>query len=248
MQEKAKSNFEGLVRIITSLVRDKKIQVDLIVGAGNTGIAMVKLSELIFDELNIHIPPKLVIPYYRFTKAHVGEGEPFQYNNILLPEIKEKLSSIENIQNILFVDDEIGGGRTVKGVIELIFQARQELSQNKPTLYIVAEDRSYNWQGLSTLINVQYCPFAEGGPRGNAISHIVPSEIHEIIKTYGSLDPKEELNALLDLPIKDKKEDEKPIWSYDLLNDLKLKVANFHEIQSKFESYLRDLIKESTPN
>ncbi len=247
IRQKALSNLKGLVKVITNLVQDNKIQFDLIIGSGDTGIAMVKLTEMIFSELNISMPTKLVIPYYRFTKKHTGEGETFQNNTILLPGIKEQLRDLRNIQSIMFVDDEIGKGRTVKGVIELLIQVRKELSQNKPNLYIIAEDRSYNKdQDLDTLVNVQYCPFAEGEPMGNAISHIVPLEIKEVIvRSYGNLYQKEELNVLLNLPIKDKREDEKPVWSYDLLDNLKKKIINFNELQLRFELYLKDLIKKA---
>lgn len=173
IEQKGLSNLDGLVRIITNLVRDNKISFDLLIGSGDTGIAMVKLTEMILSEINVPIPTKLVIPYYRFVEKHMGEGESFQGNSILLPEIKDQLKDIKNIQNILFVDDEIGKGRTIKGIVELIFQAKGELSQKRINLYIVAEDRSYAGQDLGDLVNVQYCPFGEGGPVGNAISHII---------------------------------------------------------------------------
>ncbi len=247
IKQKALSNLKGFVKVITNLVKDNKIQFDLIIGSGDTGIAMVKLTEMIFSELNIPIPTKLVVPYYRFTKKYMGEGETFQNNAALLPEIKKQLKDLRNIQSILFVDDEIGKGRIVKGFIEFVIQGREEVCQNNPSLYIVAEDRSYNKdQALEALANVQYCPFAESEPMGNAISHIVPLEIKEAIaKSYGNLYPKEELNALLDLPIKDKRENEKPVWSYDLLDDLKKKIINFNKLQLKLELYLKDFITKA---
>lgn len=68
-----------------------------------------------------------------------------------------------------------------------------------------------------------------------------------IKKSYGNLYLKEELNALLNLPIK-AKYNEKPKWSYDLLNDLKNKLENFGDLQIQLETYLKDLIKKAVPN
>lgn len=239
IDQKALSNLEGFVKIITNLVRSNKISFDLLVGSGDTGIAMVKLTEMTLSEINVPIPTKLVIPYYRFVEKHVGEGEPFQSNSVLLPEIREQLKDVKNIQSILFVDDEIGKGRTVKGIVELLVQAKEELFQKRINLYIVAEDRSYAGQDLGNLVNVQYCPFGEGGLEGNAISHIIPPDIKEHIKkSYRNLYLKEELNALLNLPIK-AKDNEKPKWSYDLLNGLKNKLENFDT--TKVEEILNDI-------
>lgn len=247
-EQKAFSNLDGLVKIIANLVRGNKISFDLLVGSGDTGIAMVKLTEMILSEMNVPIPTKLVIPYYRFVEKYTGEGEPFRGNSVLLPEIRDQLKDVKNIQNILFVDDEIGKGRTVKGIVELLVQAKEELSQKRVNLYIVAEDRSYSGQDLGDLVNVQYCPFGEGGPVGHAISHIILPDIKEgIKKSYGNLYLKEELNALLNLPIKSK-DNEKSKWSYDLLNDLKNKLENFGDLQIQLETYLKVLVKKAVPN
>ena len=245
MQEAALAHFKGFIKILDSLVVDNKINIDLTIGPGDTGFAMAKLASIVFDEKNSPVPKILAIPYYRFKQKNFSEGETFVGNNLLIPYIQNELNKVNKLDNMLFVDDEIGQARTLKGILALLYQARPDLFHNRPNIYVVADDKGFDDNNVPQFVNVHYCPFANGATANNVIVRIVPKELDDPIKsiyTDSEYSFKERMNALLNLPIKELNQG-RPEWSYDFLNELNTKIRNFPQLQNSFDQYLRDIVR-----
>lgn len=247
--QKGLDNLDGFLKTLINLLVKQKIVFDLIIGPGDSGITMVKISEIVYNETKLQLPPKLLIPYFRYQKKDITKGIRFSGNDVLVSAIKDELLNIGALNNILFVDDEIGNGSTVKGIIRLVAQARPDLFKNKPTLYILAEDHGFDPKAVTDRIFTKFIPFAtkiEGVH--NAISYIVPKKLEKPIdELYPDTvyNDKARMNALLDLPIKVLKNG-KPIWSYEFIEKLDKKIPNFKQMQREFKNYLVALVRKLT--
>lgn len=245
LEEKGLENFKGFVKTLTDLLVNKKIQFDLLIGTGDSGIAMVRIAKLIYAKIGIKPPGTLLIPYFRFTKTNVLKGDRFEKNYVLIPQIQDELQGLSKSGNILFVDDEIGRARTIKGVLELLKEAKPELIVPKSSLYILAEDHGFNPTSLESTLEVNFVPFGKVTKGiNNAISYIIPYEIEKQIidvfpdEDYGS---KARMNSLFGLPIK-VLERGHPRWSYEFLEKLNNRFPDFKILQEDFENYILSLI------
>ncbi len=64
--EMSQSHFKKFVATIYYLIEEKKIQFDLIIGSGNTGILSAKFTELVYKKLGKEVPSILQIPVLRY--------------------------------------------------------------------------------------------------------------------------------------------------------------------------------------
>lgn len=242
---KAKTNLIGFVDVIKELIEDRKIKFDLVTGSGDSGAAMVKIAEMIYQELKISFPEKLLVPYFRFTKKDVPSGERVSIVDYS-DSFEEKFRSFKEVKNILFVDDEIGRGRTIRGVVKWMRENNPKVFSKDSRLWIVAEDHGFNVNDLKLDFVVEFKPFSKKEGINNAISYIVPYEIKSVIRENfsGKYSSKELMNSLLGLPVKSR--DRKVmVWSYDLRDELAGKIEGFDGLQNEFEKFLRDLIRKS---
>jgi len=241
--EKASENLKNFTKIVRKLISEEKINFNLLVGGGDSGMAMLKITEMIFEELGIMPPMKLALPFFRFSEKHIPHGDEFD-NSSLIDEIRSAVSD-SNFKNVLFVDDEINRARNLNGIIDLIRRSNPDAFDSYTNIYIVAENRGFTTDLVSG-INIKFVPFGEKTEGlNNVILKIVPSELNEKIQRYyGELYPAELTCVLLNLPIKKLREG-RPAWTNDLLNDVKSKVPNFKDYQKEFDDYLRNFIKEN---
>src|SRR3990167_7948341 len=90
----AQRNFKGFVSILYHLIKEENREYDLITGGGDSGMAMIKLAELVYKRLDLTIPPILRVPFRRYKDDKTewsDKTEDFFDNNILLPQIEEEL-------------------------------------------------------------------------------------------------------------------------------------------------------------
>lgn len=246
--EVGRRNFTAFVKTTAKLIKDLKEGFDLLVGSGDSGIAMVKFTEFIYDGLGIKSPPSIQIPIFRFRAKDVPEGKSFD-NSVLQPMVKRQWPHLNKIKSILFVDDEVGEGFTAKISLQLIIDTIGDQSEEL-NYFIVAEDQGFIWKWRFPRVRVKFIPFIKH-TKGvyNAISYIIPYELEKPIKEIYSEEEfgsKARMDALLGLPIK-KLINGKPVWSNEYLGNLKREISNFEDLQNRFEEFSRNLIHQSLP-
>lgn len=240
-------NFKKFVGVICYLLIDKHRQFDLIIGSGNSGLVAAKFTELIYQQLHIACPPVLQIPMLRYKGKQDVDKNLFD-NDLLLPEIKEKLADlgVKQLSNVLFVDDEIGLGITAKTCLKLLRQSLGESSfVRKFTYTVVAEDQGVQWEDDLPAI-IEFYPFAQELPdRSNVIMWFLPGEIVHPIE-YAIKEVKGShtvMNVLLGLPIKVKTEKiQAPFFSYSINQKALSQVSNLGELQQKALAEISALI------
>jgi hypothetical protein len=238
--EKAQQNLKSYIKIVKKLFIDEDLKFDLLIGAGDSGLAMVSITELILVKLKVPVPEKLLIPYQRFTKMHVSRGVPFD-NSALIPDIVSQIKSIKSFNKTIFVDDEIGHGSVLMGIIELLKESFPSKFTDESIVYVLAEDHGFIPNSKD--LKIKFLPFSKKTKgMNNVVSRIIPPELWgKLEEEYGEFYPVEMINTFMNLPVK-VLENNKPIWSYDLLNDVKSKVKNINKYQVEFESYLDNYI------
>ncbi|CAN5217448.1 hypothetical protein BH09PAT2_BH09PAT2_05890 [soil metagenome] len=235
-------NFKQFINIIKRLFVDENKKYDLVIGMGNTGLVMLKLNELILNELKIKMPPTLTLPLLRFSDNN--EKELFN-NDIFLEEVKKQIEGIEKIQNILFVDDEIYRGISLKTALGLLMKVK---GTDHLQVTVVAEDQGFQWHNDIQNVDIEFCPFAhEVEGHNNVIFYMIPSEYDKPIKDAFPEDILKwhtRINILLGLPIKIMI-DGKPEYTFKFNQEAEEKVANFRQLQVDFLTHLKDLIRKS---
>jgi len=245
LEEKGLYNLSEFVKSIKRLVIDESIDFDLIIGAGDSGASMVKIAEIVFQELHLSVPKTLLIPFFRFSQKDVARGEIFNSIDVYVSEATKVISGFSQIRNILFVDDEIGQGRTVDGVIKVLEKVIPDAGNIN--FYILAEDHGFNSDSIKSEIAIHFVPFSLFQKRiNNAISYIIPYEIEKKITdrfTDREIGSKVRMNSLFELPSKELK-DNTPFWSYEILGKIKKEIPNYYKLQLDFENYIHSIIKK----
>ena len=243
--KKGRNNILGFFTIMGKILKDKKINFDLVIGAGDSGVAMVKLTEMVYGKLKLKMPASIIVPFFRYTKKDVPRGIKAD-NLTLVPWVKRKLTARKKIRRVLFVDDDIANGRTLTGVIKLLRKAKPRLFDKETTIYIVAEDRGRPLK-FKLGMKIKLIPFAQKIVGvSNAISYAIPYELELPIKEkypdtiHGS---KERMNVLLSLPVKQMFKGI-PHWSNRWQKQLSREIPKFEKLQQKFSEYLYSLMEE----
>ncbi|MDP2638155.1 MAG: hypothetical protein Q8P26_03785 [Candidatus Levybacteria bacterium] len=242
-EEKARQNLRCLIRVIDDLFLKDKVKFDLVLASGDSGYSLKYILDKILDKRGVKSPPSLILPYYRYTQKYVAKGNPFDNKN-LAKDVELVVKDLEVVNNTLFIDDEIGEkARTISGLIDLVKKAKPSLLSDKSVFYVVAEDHGFDPSKMKSFKSV-FKPFSKKeGKINNAISYLVPKSLSMKIKNrYGEQYPKELINWLLNLPVKDKNGDT-PYWSYDTLESFK-KDSDFRILQKEFQDHLDSMINE----
>lgn len=243
LEQVAQEHFKRFVGTIYRLVVEQQRRFDLLVGAGNSGVGMVKCTQLIYDHLQIQVPPTLVLPIYRHWPKDARTEENLFDNAVLLPEVKRQLGGPGSLRKILFVDDEIGGGTALRAVVNLLQLARPNQSGDM-AVTVVAENHGFNADIKIAGISIQFFPYAEEiKGLNNLVSYGIPYAIERPItrlyndKQIGSV---ERFNLLLGEPVK-KMENSQPCFSVER-EELKRRIKDFSGLQGRFEKHIRQLI------
>jgi len=172
--ELAKSRVMMFASSLTRQIEKDKTY-DLIVAAGNSGLFMMKLAKMTYDALGKNLPDYIVLPIIRFS----DESETTLYDNSsLLPYIPTELPKH---LNMLFVDDEIMRGITLKHSIDLIILQNPKIMHIDCT--VIAENHFFEWHYDMPQVSIQFFAYARliHGLNGN-IGHFVPEDMFENIK------------------------------------------------------------------
>ncbi len=258
-------NFKRLVAVIYYLIAAKNIQCDLVVGAGDSGIWLAKVVEKIYLLLDLKVPTILTVPIVRFKFTYLKyKDQPLELfdNSVLVPEVKKQLKNLNELDRILFIDDEIAYGVTVREAIKVILKSVDQNKISKDLLVtIVAENQEFNPNPFLEKAKANFYYFAKRTEGMNSIiDYITPWEIEQQILTHFKKEefgPKVIINILLDLSSKEKELMEnlyipKPIFSYTYNKRASQKVPNLSnlkkEFQAKLDLWINEAIEEFQSN
>lgn len=141
----AERNFKGFVAVLYSLFKDQARPCDLIVGAGDSGSAMLALSRLAIERIGARYPHELRIPLQRYKDPTITwSDDPSDYfdNSVLLPDVRRALAH-QPADYVLYVDDEISSlGLSVRTTLDLLLRARRHTPTRPVHFTVVGEDHS----------------------------------------------------------------------------------------------------------
>lgn len=239
--------LKRFVAMIYKLLQEEEKQFDVVLVGGNSGLMMGRITEKIFDQLNIKRPTLIAIPFVRYDSEKEESIGNFIDNSDFQDEIRDQLRNTNDndVKNVLFVDDEIGNGCTAEGCIKALLKATG--TDNRSINYfIVAEDHGFKASSI-TSAKVFYHPFAvKITGLNNVICHCIPNVIDRKIRkilpdaVYHS---KRRLNVLLDLPSRDKKHPASG-YNYQLNEKVRQYIPNLEELKEDFMVFLSKLITD----
>lgn len=180
-KELAESRIKMFVASLCRQLTDSNEGYDLIIGPGNSGLFMTKITEITYKQLNIKTPPILNLPIYRFKE----DGKTLNDNSFLVPLVREKIQNLNSIKNILFVDDEIMRGLTANECFNLILQANPNINHFNAT--IIAENHFFEWHYKIPQVSIRffaYSPLIQN-LNGN-IGYFMPEDLFKVISSLVS--------------------------------------------------------------
>jgi len=230
-----RSSLESFVKTIQYLLVSEKRNFDLLCGPGDSGYITIKITETVYDLLGLESPPTLVAPIYR----HKDYEETILFDNSLLSEEFSWVSKLK-ANKILCVDDEVGDGTALSGMIDLLSTL---ILFNNSQITFVAEDG-----GFSNKVGVEFIPSQERR-KGvyNAISYTIPKEFEEPLKKVladvKDLNDKQIMCVLLGLPTKEFVE-KLPHFTFSLQEKASEKFTNLASLQKGYQQYFRSSIEK----
>lgn len=178
----AKSRIKMFSASLCRQVIELNQKFDVIVGAGNSGLFMTKIAEMVYEELNIKIPPILNLPVFRFEEDNVSLHD----NAVLVSEVAQKLKTLPSLNNILFIDDEIMRAVTAKESLNLILKARSDIKHLNVT--ILSENHFFEWHYKMPMVSVNFFAYSRliQGLNGN-IGYFVPEDLFKEISSIAKI-------------------------------------------------------------
>jgi hypothetical protein len=238
-RELAKSRIKMFVGALSRQLIDFKEKYDLIIGSGNSGLFMTKIASITYDALNIKAPYVLNLPIYRFKE----DGATLYDNSFLITYVKEQLKS-STINNILFLDDEIMRGITVKECFSLILKAFPNINHLNAT--IIAENHFFEWHYKIPKVSMRffaYSPLIQG-LNGN-IGYFIPQNLfNEVQKNIPEVKSYNQAMAIVIGGAIKKTENNKGHFDFDIELALKNNLINYEKQKSGLLIELRNLVTE----
>lgn len=179
-KELARSRIKMFAAAVFRQLIDERQEFDLIIASGNSGLFMEVITKMVYDSLKIKLPQIIKLPIFRFQEIN-GKKVPDD-NLSLLPELSGKLNELSLSPNILFIDDEIMTGLTVKTFLQLLQKEKTDFEQVKCT--IIAENHFFEWHYLMPNASIRFFSFARliQGLNGN-ISFFIPEDLYSKINS-----------------------------------------------------------------
>lgn len=212
---------------------------DLMIGAGNSGLYMTKITEMTYQYLNTALPKILNIPIVRFKE----DEKILNDNSSLLPQLKQNLNNVKEIKNVLFVDDEIMRAITAKECFELLLKANPNISHLDAT--IVAEHHFFEWHYKLPKVSIRFFAYSPLIQYLNAnISYFIPEDLyHEISKQIEDISSHNQAMAIV-ISGAVKRIRKQPYYDYSVEELLKEKIPNYEERKAILTRDLQELVKQ----
>lgn len=242
-----KERFLAFVRTLHSLLSEEEF--DLVVGAGDSGIAMLEFTKFVYGHCGIRAPPFVAIPLYRD-----GDRKRNVIKRIIGPsreDVKKQLEGILAPQRILFVDDEIGKGNVARTALELVLSS---FSQRKDGLFctIVAEDhgKRHNFDPAAVLpcAKVRFLLFSTGqyGEYSQIFRFLVKDIQDRILHQIGNHNDniKYAVNVFLCLPVKER-EGETVRYTRKYLERAESRMPELPELRAEFREDINAFVTQA---
>ena len=234
-RELAKSRIKMFAAAVVRQVLDEKQKFDLIIGAGNSGLFMTKLTHLTYETLNLDSPEIINIPITRI----------FEENK----EVKVLTGDFEirtdkKIRNVLFVDDEIMRAVTARTVFELLLEQYTEIDHLDAT--IIAENHFFEWHYNLPKVSVRFFAYSRliQWLNGN-IGHFVPGKLfYEIQSVIPEVQSYNHVMAIVLGGGLKKQENGKPYFDEKIEKILEENIKDYKIQKENLENELKNLIKE----
>jgi hypothetical protein len=235
-KELAKSRIKMFAAAIARQLLNEKQEFDLIVGGGNSGLFMTKIAELVFETLNLKLPPVINIPVLRIIDK--------DQNVEALRNGDFELKSTGKVENMLFVDDEIMRALVAKNCIELILAKRPEIEHLNVT--IVAENHFFEWHSFIPKLSVRFFAYSEliQWLNGN-ISYIIPKNLfNEIKNNIPGVESYPHAMAIIIGGGLKRIETEKPYFDFEIEKKLGNTIESYKEQKEILMNEIRELVSE----
>ncbi len=239
-RELAESRIKMFAASIYRQLTDFNEDYNLILGAGNSGLFMTKLTKIVYEHLSIKLPLVLNLPIYRFKE----DKKAINDNSFLIPQVKKELNNLDIIDNVLFVDDEIMRALTAKECFSFVLEAKPEINHLNAT--IVAENHFFEWHYKMPKASISffaYAPLIQGFNEN--IGHFIPDDLHKEVLSV--IDEPLSYNQTMAIVIGGglkKKDKDSQYFDYSLEEKLKNKIANYDDRKNSLINRLQELIKE----
>jgi hypothetical protein len=187
LQYLAVRNFKRFIAVLNYLI--KRNEFDLLLFGGDSGIGLSKITELVYEQLDKKPPTMISLPIIRMEPKwlddHGQEVKKFD-NSIFIPQIKDRVNSLNKLENLAFIDDEIGKGITARAIVNLAIETADENKLQKPlNLTILAEDQNFNPENFLENVNCDIYPFATQNEEiYNVLCRVVPWSIQKQIRDH----------------------------------------------------------------
>lgn len=240
-KELAESRIKMFVASICRQLVDFNENYDLVLGAGNSGLFMTKITEMTYEHLNIKTPLILNLPIYRFKE----DGTTPNNNSFLAQQVKEKIQNLNSISNILFVDDEIMRALTAKECFNLILQANTNINHFNAT--IIAENHFFEWHYKIPKVSISffaYSPLIQGF-NGN-IGYFIPEDLYKEVSSLISeaVSYNHAMAIVIGGALKRKDNNGNPHFDFAVEASLKNKITNYEDKKSSLMNKLQELVRE----
>jgi hypothetical protein len=233
-------SLKWFVRTVEDTINN--IGFDTILAASDSGNLATYITSVIYNSTGREMPPIFVFPVFR----HVDKERTILFDNTVSARGYADLTN-SDLGDVLFVDDEIWRGATLRGSLDII----GALHASMGTMTVVAEDGGFNPRAVEDAYNIKIryiSPRHRVNELYNAFSYIVPDKYVEALKSTlpggKDINHKQVMCTLLGLPIKEQ-QDGIPCFSHHLLNEAALKIEDFKALQDGFAEWFNSQIISS---
>lgn len=213
---------------------------DVLIGAGNSGLYMTKIAEIVYKQLNIKVPVILNLPIYRFKEDNTTPHD----NSSLLPQVQESLKNLPAIKSVLFIDDEIMRATTAKESLSLILNVRPDIKILYAT--IIAENHFFEWHYKMPSVSINFFAYSRliQGLNGN-IGYFIPEDLFKKISSLidGVISYNHSMALVIGGALK-RKNNNSYYFGFELDSVLSKKIKDYQFKKSSLMTELENLIKE----
>lgn len=243
-RELAKSRIKMFVAALERQLIDNKEDFDLIIAAGNSGLYMQLIAKMVYERLRIKLPKIITLPIIRFqeVKGKISLDD----NSSLRSYLSGKLNDPPTSPNILFIDDEIMMGLTVKIALELILSENPNLDSLRCT--IIAENHFFEWHHRIPKVSINFFAYSRliQGLNGN-IGYFIPEDLYShitsLIKDVASYN--HAMSVVIGGALKRKNEQGVLFYDTSVHKVCAENIANYNEIKASLLKELEYLVGEA---
>lgn len=246
-QSTAEEIYKKYICWLYRLIVEDNAKFDLIVGPADSGTFLAESARLFFEKIPQEQPLILTVPIQRYEAGlGIDTGEHF-HNKAWDKEITEKISTLPKVENILFVDDEIGLAYTAQEVIRLILESATKDAIASRVIYtILAENHAFEWRYDIPPIAIKYIAFSNKikGVNG-AIFEIIPDDI---LKEFQKIDKditKKKICSLFTSGLVKEASDGKIFLNDALLLIMESELPHFRKLKTEFIERIKSLISSA---